>query len=726
MGRVIIDRIEIVSFGKLKMVHVAPGKGINILSAPNESGKSTLAAFIKFIFYGYTSSRMQSIAENDKKLYTPWDNPQSEGALYISTDNGRFKISRKCLQNGKESLEVFETHTGRLVNTDAPGEYFLGVNEQVFEKTAFFKQLTVPSGKDEFIAEQLQNIAMSADEKINTSKALKRLTEARNMLSGRAKSGLIPKLEAERETLEQKVTEAIETNRQIQEIADKIAEAEKTIKNNGEIIKRLTDERENISKYEAFQRLTQIRELEKNEEKAKKEYAEAKKLLKAQELPTGAQINDMLTLNAEYKSELRTKEKLFDELQKEEAELLSMQNSKGMSREEAEEIRAQAKKKTALGIVFSILTVLFTAGGILLPYLFVGAAISAVIAVIGFTSSKKVLKQHDIAKMSDLEFIISGFPLAEQKLAEKKNKVAAANNAYSELASKIEAMRKRLEAYITQYTEINNAMSYAEQIEYISETAQKIRQKYMVYKTAFETREKATANVNMQALIAEAEGAVRPEREKAKVEQELKFYTQQTAIFEQKLREYEGQKKFLEGKGGDLAVLMGKRDAVKARLEEYKKKFASLELAIKILSESSDYMKSTVAPRINAYASSYFGSATNGKYETLSVDTTMAMSFSDSTGTKSCEYLSAGTRDSAYLCLRLALIRLLYGDVNPPLILDDAFGRLDDGRLEALLNLLTEAADCQTFIFTCGDREEKLLKAAGKEYTELSLNAVRT
>ncbi|HBR32753.1 MAG TPA: hypothetical protein DD733_11800, partial [Clostridiales bacterium] len=88
MGNVIIERIEISSFGKLKMLSIVPDKGINLLSAPNESGKSTLAAFIKFMFYGYTSGRMQSILENDKKLYTPWDNPQSEGALYLLTESG--------------------------------------------------------------------------------------------------------------------------------------------------------------------------------------------------------------------------------------------------------------------------------------------------------------------------------------------------------------------------------------------------------------------------------------------------------------------------------------------------------------------------------------------------------------------------------------------------------------------------------------------------------------
>jgi flagellar basal body-associated protein FliL len=49
-----------------------------------------------------------------------------------------------------------------------------------------------------------------------------------------------------------------------------------------------------------------------------------------------------------------------------------MQNSKGMSRQEAEEVKAQAKKKTALGIVFAVLAVLLAVGGVFLLYLLAG------------------------------------------------------------------------------------------------------------------------------------------------------------------------------------------------------------------------------------------------------------------------------------------------------------------------------------------------------------------
>jgi len=712
MNNVIIERIEIVSFGKLKMVQVVPGRGINLLCAANESGKSTLAAFVKFIFYGYTNSRVQNIIDNDKKLYTPWDNPQSEGAIYIKTENGRYKIERKYLQSGKESIETFETHTGRLINPGVtPGEHFFGVNDQIFEKTAFFRQLTIPSGKDEYLAEQLQNIAMSADEKINSGKAIKRLTDARNMLMGRGKSGLIPKLEVDRDELEQRFTDAASTNKQIQELADKIGDSKKLISENNEILKKLNSEKENIVKYEAAQRLTQLKELERNEIKAKNDYEEAVKLFKKPSIPDNSFITSLLTLNADYKTDLRSREKSYNALKTEEDELEKLKGDVGADREKAENIIKQAKKKRKLKTIFLILSVLFLIVGIGIIFL--------IIAFIYSSSLKKLLKSYGLNSFSELNQMIGNYPLIEQRIVDKKNKVASLNNAYSELLNRLEENKNSLETSISEYVKIDHSMSYEEQIEYISDTAQKILQKQNIYKTNSDIRKKSIENIDIALLTEEAMGAVKPEREKSKVDNEIKFYAQQMKIYEDKERDFERQKAMLEGRGSDPAVLMGKLKAVKTKLDEYKSKHASLELAIGMLSEASDFMKSTVAPRINSYASEFFGSATSGKYKALSVDTTMAMNFADQTGIKSADYLSAGTRDSAHLCLRLALIRLLYGEVNPPLILDDAFGRLDDDRLEALLILLSEAiCEGQTFIFTCGDREQKLLD---KQYSLISL-----
>ena len=51
----IIEKIHIISFGKLADFTLDLSEGINIIEGGNESGKSTISAFIKFMFYGLSS-----------------------------------------------------------------------------------------------------------------------------------------------------------------------------------------------------------------------------------------------------------------------------------------------------------------------------------------------------------------------------------------------------------------------------------------------------------------------------------------------------------------------------------------------------------------------------------------------------------------------------------------------------------------------------------------------
>lgn len=89
------------------------------------------------------------------------------------------------------------------------------------------------------------------------------------------------------------------------------------------------------------------------------------------------------------------------------------------------------------------------------------------------------------------------------------------------------------------------------------------------------------------------------------------------------------------------------------------------------MDESSTYMRSTIAPKLTEYASECFRTATVGKYDRLLLDTRMGMTV-ETPAQQSLDYLSSGTKDSAYLCLRLALLRLLYAQsAQPPMVLDD-------------------------------------------------------
>ena len=65
-------------------------------------------------------------------------------------------------------------------------------------------------------------------------------------------------------------------------------------------------------------------------------------------------------------------------------------------------------------------------------------------------------------------------------------------------------------------------------------------------------------------------------------------------------------------------------------------------------------------------------------------------------------YFSAGQADTVMLCMRLALVDALFGDVKPFVILDDPFVNLDDHQTGQALELLKELAnDRQILYLTC-------------------------
>lgn len=58
------------TFGRLEQQELRLHPGLNLICAPNESGKSTWSAFIRTMLYGFPSRERSTLA--DKKRYVPW------------------------------------------------------------------------------------------------------------------------------------------------------------------------------------------------------------------------------------------------------------------------------------------------------------------------------------------------------------------------------------------------------------------------------------------------------------------------------------------------------------------------------------------------------------------------------------------------------------------------------------------------------------------------------
>ena len=118
------------------------------------------------------------------------------------------------------------------------------------------------------------------------------------------------------------------------------------------------------------------------------------------------------------------------------------------------------------------------------------------------------------------------------------------------------------------------------------------------------------------------------------------------------------------------------------------------------------------APRITRRTRELFSRLTNGRYTRVALDENMSLRVGteDEDILRSDLWPSDGTVDQLYLALRLAVAEALTPEA--PLILDDALVRFDDHRLAEALAVLQEASvSKQILLFTCQEREERLLES---------------
>ena len=150
---------------------------------------------------------------------------------------------------------------------------------------------------------------------------------------------------------------------------------------------------------------------------------------------------------------------------------------------------------------------------------------------------------------------------------------------------------------------------------------------------------------------------------------------------------------------------------------ELEKLNMSFELAKSILSECYELMKGSVAPRFTQNLSKNISEITNGKYTNVNFNDEIGLIVENEQG----QYvpagkLSVGTIEQLYLSLRLSMINKLSSE-SLPIILDEAFAYFDDERLENfLVSMSKNNENSQILIFTCTNREEKILQKNAIDY----------
>ena len=229
------------TFGTLDGEQLRLDTGLNIIYAPNESGKSTWCAFLRAMLYGIdTSQRARAGFVPDKQKYAPWSGKPMAGELELEQD-GKCITIRRWTEAKSAPMRAFSAvYTGTdipvpgLTANDA-GEQLTGVSAEVFQRSAFIGQGgLVVTGTPE-LEKRISAIVTSGEEASSYTEADAQLRAwLRRRRSGQ--HGALPELEQriadtetqlhrlERNAQEQAAcaAELRETERELQTVTDQM------------------------------------------------------------------------------------------------------------------------------------------------------------------------------------------------------------------------------------------------------------------------------------------------------------------------------------------------------------------------------------------------------------------------------------------------------------------------------------------------------------------------
>lgn len=207
------------SFGKFNNESITFHSGLNIIEAPNESGKTTWCAFILAMLYGVDSSeRTKTGTLPVKQRYAPWSGAPMEGTAELTADNCDITIIRSTRLKNAPMREFSAVYTGTNIpveglNATNAGQMLTGVSRDVFARSAFVGQGAAAVTGSPEMEKRIQSIFSTGEEEISFTEANERLAAWQRKRSYR-QQGFLPeidmKLGALKESAERADTTAAE------------------------------------------------------------------------------------------------------------------------------------------------------------------------------------------------------------------------------------------------------------------------------------------------------------------------------------------------------------------------------------------------------------------------------------------------------------------------------------------------------------------------------------
>lgn len=695
------------TFGKLENHTLTFEPGLNVIHAPNEWGKSTWCAFLCAMLYGIdTRERTTQTFLAAKERYAPWSGSPMSGRLDLCWNGKDITIERSTKGRAiMGDFRAYETATGLPVpelRGENCGEVLLGVEKNVFTRSAFIRLTDLPVTQDDALRRRLNALVTTGDENDAGDKLAQKLKDLKNKCRHN-KTGLLPQAEAQRADIAEKLAQL----RTLQEQTDQIRQKQAHM---AERIQMLENHRDALA-YEAAK-----------EDAQRLACANAARDDAAAKLAALTDECAALPGREDAQNAILQLEQLRMQQEALQAEQLPSSPEKpvapaifaGITPEQA--LHQANSDRSAymllckpISPVYWILASLCLAIGIGLLFVTYLATIPAVLLAVFFAAlylRNKNTQAKDRASIlsrynsPDPEDWVASAQAYVRQTEVYKEKEAAYNAVSDSYCHRKAALYENIEQF-------TYGASIGECLDGWRETLSRHDAMLRAQETYIQAKHHADT---LSAMVKTAPAPAVEDNLTCTPSETERLLTEAAAEYRQlqlHLGQYIGQMEAL----GQEDNLNKQLSAIQNRIDTLEDTYRALELSLTTLASATEELQRRFAPRIAQRAQELFGRLTGSRYDRLQLtqDLHVQAGAQGEITLHDALWRSDGTVDQLYLALRLAVSEAL--TPQAPLILDDAFVRFDDTRLGLAMEILKDCAkNRQVILFSCQQRESGLLQ----------------
>ena len=725
------------TFGKLEGRSLELGEGLNLIHAPNESGKSTWCAFLRVMLYGFPSRSRGALA--DKNRFAPWSGAAMEGSIDLEEGGRQITILRRTARANSPMGAFSALYTGTTAPVEGLtasncGEELLGIPREVFERSAFIRQAGLAIDQDAELERRIAALITTGEEDTSFSATYERL---KKQLTSRRynRTGQLPQLEGEIARLEAAL-------RQAQALQQQAASQEAALPELEAREGRLTQSWESAmaakAQLEAQRAQTEAREAyARARSDLERQRSQASRLAaRAAALPSRERLIELKAAAGNLTVSEVSRRQLAEQLRQRRQAAASARQAlepygvfQGRSGAEAlaqaqrdadawEGLRRSAKNwplfaagaAICLGLFLLSLLVWHSAPAGILTAAGAAACLAGVLLCRkGLTRADSLAALYGAQQAEDFTAMARAYTALCENWDACRQEAEVTARRLEDLSHNMEQARARL------LSEVHPFAPGAEELPSVSEALDQALRELGELEEARSLlgrlEERCAA---LSAALPAEDGAAVPAAcpDLQALHSQLEEARRQTAAARQALADCRGQLKSL-GDVPDLQARLEEQASLHARRQA---EYNAIALAMEALSQANTALQNRFSPALGEKAANIFTKLTAGKYNKVLLNRDLAASAQEAGAAAPREalLLSQGAADQLYLSVRLAICDMvLPREKAIPLVLDDALTSFDDSRCAAALDFLMELSrERQILLFTCQEREGNYLRQA--------------